>query len=75
MVNASGRGVVVVVVAAIALQVDASQKLSCSHQQANNRAAPCVLKMDPIKDVRDIGGRDVYRIRMTNVGKPHREEP
>jgi hypothetical protein len=31
--------------------------------------------MDPIKDVRDIGGRDVYRIRMTNVGKPHREEP
>ena len=68
MVNASGRRVVVVVVAAIALQVDASQKLSCSHQQANNRAAPCALKMDPIKDVRDIGGRDVYRIRMTNVG-------
>jgi hypothetical protein len=55
VVNASGRGVVVVV-AAIALQVDASQKLSCSHQQSN-RAAPCVLKMDPIKDVRDIGGR------------------
>jgi hypothetical protein len=50
VVYASGRGVIV---AATALQVDASQKLSCSQQQAN-RAAPCALKMDLIRDVRNI---------------------
>jgi hypothetical protein len=71
---ASGRVVVVVVAAAIALQVDASQKLSCIHEQANG-AAPCALKIDPIRDVRDISALNIYRIRMTNVGKPHRAEP
>jgi hypothetical protein len=54
-VYASGRGIVV---AAIALQADASQKLSCIHQQANG-AAPCALKIDPIRDVRDNGVENI----------------